>query len=45
MLIDSDSTRNDISAWCQTTLELAAKPESNFERLTLLDGTEVHTQI
>ena len=44
VLIDSGSTGNYISARCQTELELEVKPERDFERLTLADGTEVHAQ-
>ena len=43
-MIDSGSTGNYISAQCQTALELEVKPERDFERLTLADGTEVHAQ-
>ena len=44
VLIDSGSTGNYLSAWCQTALELEVKPEEDFERLTLADGSEVHAQ-
>ena len=43
-MIDSGSTGNYISARCQTALGLEVKPESEFERLTLVDGSEVHAQ-
>ena len=42
VLIDSGSNGNYLSAWCQTVLELEVKPEEDFERLTLADGSEVH---
>ena len=44
VLIDSGSTGNYLSARCQTALELEVKPEEDFERLTLADGSEVHAQ-
>ena len=44
MLTDSGSTGNYLSAWCKTTLELEVKPEEDFERLTLVDGSEVYAK-
>ena len=44
MLIDSGSTGNYLSARCQIALDLKVKPEEDFERLTLADGSEVHAQ-
>ena len=41
VLIDSGSTSNYLSAQCQTTLELRVKLEEEFERLMLVDGSEV----
>ena len=42
VLIDSGSTGNYLNARCQTTLDLEVKPEEDFERLTLVDGSKVH---
>ena len=44
VLIDSGSTRNYLSARCQTALELEVQPEEDFEQLTLAGGSEVHAQ-
>ena len=44
MLIDSGSTSNYLSTWCQTALDLEVKPKEDFDRLTLEDGSEVHAQ-
>ena len=44
VLIDSGSTINYLSAWCQTALELEVKLEQDFEWLMLADGSEVHAQ-
>ena len=44
VLIDSGSTGNSLSARCQIALDLKVKPEEDFERLTLADGSEVHAQ-
>ena len=44
MLIDLGSTGNYLSAQCQTALDLKVKPEEDFERLTLVDGSEVCAQ-
>ena len=41
MLIDSGSTSNYLSARCQTALDLEVKLEEDFERLMLVDGSEV----
>ena len=44
MLIDPGSTGNYFSARCQIALDLEVKLEEDFERLTLVDGSEVHVQ-
>ena len=44
VLVDSGSTSNYISARCQIALELVVKFGSDFERLTLVDGTQIHAQ-
>ena len=43
-LIDSGSTSNYLSTRYQTVLELEVNPKEDFERLTLVDGSEVHAQ-
>ena len=44
MLIDSGLIGSYLSARCQIALELEVKPKEDFERLTLVDRSEVHAQ-
>ena len=43
-MIDSGSTSNYLSAQCQTVLELKVRPQDDFEKLMLVDGTGAHAQ-